>query len=243
MSREPTHSFVSRAGIKLAHALDAFASNAATGAIGLDGKPIALGAAGIDPRGLRCADFGCNKGGFTDCLIQRGAASVIALDTGYNMIDFKLRRDPRVTVRERTNALFAEPPSQGVDLVVIDLAWTPQRLAVPAALRWIAAGAAEGAHAAHSDGRDGRSAPNARGHIITLVKPHYELHADEKHLLQEGFLAHDDARRVMERVASEMPSLGARVIGSTESPITGGKTARARGGEGNLEFLLLLQPA
>lgn len=215
MSSDPQHSFVSRAGLKLAHALDAFESFS------------------IDPHGLRCADFGCNKGGFTDCLLQRGAASVIALDTGYNMIDFKLRRDPRVTVRERTNALHADAPPGGVDLVVVDLAWTPQRLAIPAALRWIAAGAVGAA----------RSGVGAGGHIITLVKPHYELHGDEKHLLNEGFLPHDEARRVMHRVASEMPSLGARVIAATESPITGGKTAKARGGVGNLEFLMLLASA
>ncbi len=195
-ARQP---FVSRAGLKLAHGLDAFT---------------------VDPRGLRCADFGCNVGGFTDCLLQRGAASVIAVDTGYGTLAWSLRNDPRVTVRERTNALHAEPPAGGVDLVVIDLAWTPQRLAVPAAQRWLAPG----------------------GRIITLVKPHYELRAEEKHLLADGFLAHAEARRVARRVMDEMPSLGAHVIASTESPITGGKSARARRGEGNLEFLLLLQP-
>jgi len=184
----------------------------------------ALTAFSIDPRGLRCADFGCNIGGFTDCLLQRGAAHVIAVDTGYGTLAWKLRNDPRVTVGERTNALHAEPPppEERVDLVVIDLAWTPQRLSIPAALRWLA--------------------PEGPPRIITLVKPHYELRPDEKHLLQDGFLPHDEARRVATRVASEVPALGARVIASTESPITGGKSSKARRGEGNLEVLLLLEP-
>ncbi|MBX3354741.1 MAG: hypothetical protein KF724_03475 [Phycisphaeraceae bacterium] len=197
--------------MKLAHALDTF------------GPAGSLGSRGLDVRGLRCADFGCNKGGFTDCLLQRGAAHVIAIDTGYNIIDWKLRSDRRVEVRERTNALHAEPPREGVDLVVIDLSWTPQRLAVPAALRWLS--------------------PSGAKRIITLVKPHYELRADEKHLLERGFLAHDRARGVAERVASEMPALGASVIDSCASPIMGGKSSRARKGEGNLEFLMLIEPA
>lgn len=213
--------FVSRAGLKLAHALDAFS---------ISGP---LGERGVDPRGLRCADFGCNIGGFTDCLLQRGAASVISIDTGYGTLAWSLRNDPRVIVRERTNALHAEPPPEGVDLVVIDLAWTPQRLAIPAALRWITQAAKP-----HDAGL-----ASTGGRIIALVKPHYELRPDEKALLVNGFLPHHEARRVAERVAAEMPSLGARVLASTESPITGSKSAKGRRGEGNLEFLFLLLPA
>lgn len=216
MSAE-SHEFVSRAGIKLAHALDAFA---------------------FDPRGMRCADFGCNIGGFTDCLLQRGAASVISIDTGYGTLAWTLRNDSRVTVRERTNALHAAPPPDGVDLVVIDLAWTPQRLSIPAALRWVAP------RSATSVGADGTASAGAPGgRIITLVKPHYELSAEEKPLLKNGFLGHDDARRVEQRVTESMPSLGAKVLASTESPITGGKSAKSRRGEGNLEFILILAPA
>lgn len=194
--------FVSRAGIKLAHALDTFA-----GEIAADG--------------LRCADFGCNVGGFTDCLLQRGAAHVFSIDTAYGVLAWKLRNDSRVTVLERTNALHVKPPSDLVDLVVIDMAWTPQRLAIPAALRWL-----------RPDGR-----------IITLIKPHYELRAEEKYLLRNGFLVHDDARRVAERTSGEIPSFGARVLANVESPITGGKSAKSGGGTGNLEFLLLLAAA
>src|SRR4051812_44384353 len=120
--------FVSRAGLKLDHALAHF---------------------GIDVAGLVCADLGCNAGGFTDCLLQRGAAKVYAVDTGYGMLDYKLRKDPRVVVMERTNAMHAELP-ETVDLVVIDVAWTKQRHILPAARRMV----------------------KPQGAVVTLVKPH-----------------------------------------------------------------------
>lgn len=193
--------FVSRAGLKIEHAIDEF---------------------DLRVDGWRCADFGCNVGGFTDCLLARGAASVIAIDTGRGVLAWKLRQDPRVEVRERTNALHAEPPAGGVDLVVVDLAWTPQRLAVPAALRWLDPGGAR--------------------LIATLVKPHYELPEDEKHLLDRGFLPQEEAPRVLERALETMPSLGAEVLGCVRSPLVGGKTAKRRGVPGNLEFVALLRP-
>ena len=192
--------FVSRAGAKLEHALEAF---------------------GLDVAGMRCADFGCNVGGFTDCLLQRGAAHVTAIDTGYGALAWKLRQDPRVETRERTNALHADPPSAGVDLVVVDLAWTPQRLAVPAALRWLAPG----------------------GRIVTLGKPHYELRDEEKAWLDRGFLPHERVPGVVARVEAEMPSLGARVLSGTQSPLVGGKTSRKAGVPGNVEWLTLLERA
>jgi 23S rRNA (cytidine1920-2'-O)/16S rRNA (cytidine1409-2'-O)-methyltransferase len=198
--RPPEERFVSRAGAKLEHALDAFGTAVA---------------------GLRCADFGCNVGGFTDCLLQRGAARVTAVDTGYGALAWKLRQDPRVEVRERTNALHADPPAGGVDLVVVDLAWTPQRLAVPAALRWLAPG----------------------GRVVTLVKPHYELRDDEKAWLDRGFLPHDRVPGVVARVEAAMPALGARVTGSARSPLVGGKTSRKAGVPGNVEWLLMLEKA
>jgi 23S rRNA (cytidine1920-2'-O)/16S rRNA (cytidine1409-2'-O)-methyltransferase len=198
--RTPEERFVSRAGAKLLHALEAFA---------------------IDVAGKRCADFGCNVGGFTDCMLQRGAAHVTAIDTGYGALAWKLRQDPRVEVRERTNALHADPPPGGVDLVVVDLAWTPQRLAVPAALRWLAPG----------------------GRIVTLVKPHYELQEDEKPWLDRGFLPHERVPGVVARVEAAMPSLGARVTGSAQSPLVGGKTSRKAGVPGNVEWLVVLEKA
>jgi 23S rRNA (cytidine1920-2'-O)/16S rRNA (cytidine1409-2'-O)-methyltransferase len=146
---------------------------------------------------------------------------VVAIDTGYGALAWKLRQDPRVETRERTNALHAEPPAGGVDLVVVDLAWTPQRLAVPAALRWLRPG----------------------GRIVTLVKPHYELREDEKAWLDRGFLPHEHVPAVVSRVEAEMPALGARVAGSVQSPIVGGKTSRKAGVPGNVEWLVLLEGA
>lgn len=189
----------SRAGVKLQHALQVF---------------------GVEPRDLVVADFGCNVGGFTDVLLRAGAARVFAVDTGYGALAWRLRQDPRVVAMERTNALHAERPEGGVDLVVFDLAWTPQRLAVPAALRWLRPG----------------------GRVISLVKPHYELQEAEKGWLERGFLPHERVPGVVERVRAGMASLGARVLADTQSPLTGGKTARRAGSPGNLEWLMLLQP-
>jgi 23S rRNA (cytidine1920-2'-O)/16S rRNA (cytidine1409-2'-O)-methyltransferase len=198
VAAEAPQKFVSRAGAKLEHALEEFK---------------------LDVTGLRCADFGCNVGGFTDCLLQRGAKHVIAIDTGYGALAWKLRQDPRVETRERTNALHAEAPAGGVDLVVLDLAWTPQRLAIPAALKWLAPG----------------------GRIITLIKPHYELRDEEKAWLDRGFLPHERVPGVVTRVEAEMPALGAKVLGSTQSPLVGGKTSKKAGVPGNIEWLTLLE--
>lgn len=190
----PPH-FVSRGGLKLQHALESFAFSTA---------------------GLTCADLGCSTGGFTDCLLKAGAAHVTAVDTGYGVLAWSLRQDPRVTVRERENALHAEPPSAGVNLVVIDMSWTPQRLCIPAALRWL------------------RPASNSR--IITLIKPHYE----DKPLAKahRGVLPDHLAQDVAERVIAELPALGVNVLAATQSPIRGGSGAKA-----NLEWLALLAPA
>ena len=198
MAADAPQKFVSRAGAKLEYALEEFK---------------------LDVTGLRCADFGCNVGGFTDCLLQRGAKHVTAIDTGYGALAWKLRQDPRVETRERTNALHAEAPAGGVDLVVLDLAWTPQRLAIPAALKWLAPG----------------------GRIITLIKPHYELRDEEKAWLDRGFLPHERVPGVVTRVEAEMPALGAKVLGSTQSPLVGGKTSKKAGVPGNIEWLTLLE--
>lgn len=195
--------FVSRAGLKLAHALEAFS---------------------LDVTGLHAADFGSNVGGFTDCLLKAGAASVIALDTGHNVLAWSLRSDPRVETRERTNALHAEPPPGGVDLVVVDMAWTRQRLAVPAALGWLRA--------------DPARRPASR--IVTLVKPHYELEAEEKARdLVDGRLDHAVAATVARRTVDALE--GVTVLGLEQSPVTGGKSSRK--GTGNIEFLAILRPA
>lgn len=104
--------YVSRAGQKLRHALDAF---------------------GLSVNGLVCADFGCSTGGFVDCLLQAGASKVYAVDTAYGVLDWKLRNDGRVVVLERTNALHVELPEL-MDCIVIDAGWTRQQLIIPRAL-------------------------------------------------------------------------------------------------------------
>jgi len=193
--------FVSRGGLKMNHALDAF---------------------GVDVTGLACVDLGCSTGGFTDCLLQRGAKSVLSIDTGYGVIDYKLRVDDRVTVRERTNALHVEPVSakELADLVVIDLGWTPQSRAIPAALRWLK--------------------PSEGAMIITLIKPHYEKSAKEHSRSGEGGLIdHDEAEAIATATLDEMAALGVTAHGFEKSPIVGSKSARK--GKGNAEWLALLR--
>lgn len=194
-----THPYVSRGGLKLAAALDAFE---------------------LSVQGRICADLGCHVGGFTDCLLQRGAARVHAVDTAYGTFAWKLRTDPRVVVLERTNAMHFDPASlpafDGCDLVVLDLGWTRQRHAVPAALRWLA--------------------PTRPGRIVSLVKPHYESAPGQ---LDRGVLAPERAAAVAAEVAAHLPRLGVRVLAQVPSPIRGGA---GRGRRGNLEYLMLLAP-
>ncbi|MBU6412869.1 MAG: TlyA family rRNA (cytidine-2'-O)-methyltransferase [Planctomycetes bacterium] len=190
--------FVSRGGLKLHHALAEFA---------------------IDATGLVCADLGCSTGGFTDCLLQSGAAKVHSVDTAYGELAWKLRNDPRVVVTERTNALHAVPPSDGVDLVVVDLGWTVQRLVIPAALKWL----------------------RPSGRIITLIKPHYEakefgIDLPRKGVLDES-IALDITNRVMARIDESAQHWGVTIRGLTKSPILGGKEKAT----GNPEWLALIQ--
>ena len=188
----------SRAGLKLQHALDAFP---------------------VQVKDAICADFGCNIGGFTDVLLRAGARQVISIDTGYGTLAWRLRNDARVVVRERTNALYADVTEGGVDMVVMDLAWTQQKLSVPVALKWLRGG----------------------GKIISLVKPHYEVEGAEKEWLKNGFLAHEHVPVVVARVRQAMQNLGAKVLADTASPITGGKSSRRAGSPGNMEWLMLLE--
>ncbi len=194
--------FVSRGGLKLQRALEAFS---------------------LDANGLWCADLGCSTGGFTDCLLQAGAARVYAVDTAYGELAWKVRTDERVVVMERTNAVHAEIPTDvvergGVDLVVIDLGWTAQAKAIPAALRWVGSGASR--------------------RVISLIKPHYEVSEDE--LGEGGVLDPVRAEAVTEEVCAVMPGLGVRVLGCVESPVLGGK--KKGKGTGNREWLALLEP-
>lgn len=181
--------FVSRAGLKLATALDAFELSVA---------------------GLVCADFGCNVGGFTDCLLQRGAQKVFAIDTGYGVLAWKLRKDPRVVVMERTNILRADPP-ESVDLVVADVGWTPQRLILPTAGKWLKPG----------------------GQVVSLLKPHYEASANSPgRSPKQHVLSAEEARAQCLATCSELSQQGWLVRAVVPSPL--------RGQSGNTEFLLLV---
>ena len=166
--------FVSRAGGKLAFALDRF---------------------GLLPSGWTCADLGSNVGGFVDCLLQRGAAKVYAVERGYGVIDSRLRDDPRVMLLERTDALHVHLPER-VRLVTIDVGWTRQRYVLPAARRLLATG----------------------GDIVTLVKPHYEA---EQGLLKGGVLPVEHLEPVLAGVRSVLGDCGLVAVAEVRSPIEG----------------------
>ncbi len=136
--RGEQHPYVSRGGVKLAGALDAFA---------------------IDPTGKRCLDLGASTGGFTDCLLQRGAAQVVAVDVGYGQLAHKLRVDPRVVVFERTNARSLEPATIGgaCEIVVVDASFISLSKLTEAIARCLAPG----------------------GELVALVKPQFEVGREE----------------------------------------------------------------
>ena len=151
----------------------------------------------IDVRDKVCADLGCNAGGFVDCLLQRGAARIYAVDTGYGMLAWKLRNDPRVVVMERTNAIHATLP-QKVDLVSIDVAWTRQRHILPAARRMLA----------------------DDGIVVSLIKPHYEAHP---RLLRKGVLPPEQMDSVIEKVKADIRACDFELSATLPSPIKGAK--------------------
>ena len=168
--------FVSRAGLKLEHALVTF---------------------GIDVTGWICADLGSNVGGFVDCLLQRGAKKVYAIDTGYGALEWKLRRDPRVVVMERTNAMHVKLPEK-VRLVTIDVAWTKQKNILPAA----------------------RGLIEQDGIAITLIKPQYEAGVS---LLRDGVLPSEHLEAVLQAVKTDIAASGFQLVEMIESPIRGGQ--------------------
>jgi 23S rRNA (cytidine1920-2'-O)/16S rRNA (cytidine1409-2'-O)-methyltransferase len=181
--------YVSRGGIKLAHALDHF---------------------GIDPSGRVALDVGASTGGFTDVLLRRGAARVYAVDVGHGQLDWRLRNTPQVTVLERTNArqLTRELVPDPVDLVVCDASFIALQLVLPAALRLAGPGAS----------------------LVALIKPQFEV---GKGQVGKGGVVRDPA--LHDQVCAEVARWladrqGWRVLGITESPITGPK--------GNREFLI-----
>jgi 23S rRNA (cytidine1920-2'-O)/16S rRNA (cytidine1409-2'-O)-methyltransferase len=176
--------FVSRGGTKLENALDALA---------------------IDPAGRRCLDVGASTGGFTDCLLKRGAAHVTALDVGYGQLDWSLRNDPRVTVMERVNARGLTPDQlkYAPDLATVDVSFISLGKVLPAVA--------------------GCLAPS--GELLAMVKPQFELGRDE---VGRGGVVRsaEDRRRALVSVAGLAPSLGLRFQGFASSGLPGPKGNR-----------------
>ncbi|MCM2334635.1 MAG: TlyA family RNA methyltransferase [Anaeromyxobacteraceae bacterium] len=183
--------YVSRGALKLEKALEAF---------------------GVSPAGLACADLGASTGGFTDLLLQRGAARVYAVDVGYGQLHPKVRNDPRVVVRERENAraLTAAGLGERVDLVTGDLSFISLKLILPAVREILKPG----------------------GQALLLVKPQFEVGKGE---VGKGGVVREDSKRraALDGVAGFAAGLGFEVLGHAESPI--------EGPAGNREWLLWLR--
>ena len=197
--RQPEHPYVSRGGLKLAAALDAF---------------------DLDVSGRSCLDVGASTGGFTDCLLQRGARHVLAVDVGYGQLAWKLRQDPRVTCVERTNARHMEPESlrQAVqpadawppELAVGDLSFISLTLVLPAVARVLGPG----------------------GEVLALIKPQFE--AGREDVGHGGVVRDPEARqRAIQRVIHWAGALGWGVGQGMDCPVPGPK--------GNVEFLQLFR--
>ncbi len=194
--------YVSRGGLKLEGALKAW---------------------GIDLRDRRCADIGASTGGFTDCMLQHGAVSVLAVDTGYGQIAHKLRTDPRVRLMERTNARLLAPgallPSdvdaaagRAIAFFAMDVSFIGASLVLPSVVGALAA--------------DGE---RWRGEAVILVKPQFE--AGREHVGKGGIVRDPEAQQLaVERVRDAVGALGGAVLAVMDSPILGM--------EGNREFLL-----
>ncbi len=194
--------YVSRGGLKLEGALQTW---------------------GIDVAGAPCADIGASTGGFTDCMLQHGAASVLAVDTGYGQIAHKLRTDPRVTLMERTNARALAPgaltvhgkgaeSANNITFFAMDVSFIGASLVLPAVLAALAP-----------------AGERWRGEAVVLVKPQFE--AGREHVGKGGIVRDPAAQQfAVERVADTVRALGGEVLAVMDSPILGM--------EGNREFLL-----
>jgi 23S rRNA (cytidine1920-2'-O)/16S rRNA (cytidine1409-2'-O)-methyltransferase len=185
--------FVSRGGRKLAPALDHF---------------------GLDPAGWVCLDVGASTGGFTDCLLQRGARRVYAVDVGYGQLDLKLRQDPRVVVMERCNARHLRPSDlpERCDLITVDVSFISLTKVAPALLVHL----------------------KPTGRLLTLVKPQFE--AGRRQVGKGGVVRDPEVRRrVIEERVAELAELGLEPLGTFDSPVTGPK--------GNREAFALFRPA
>jgi 23S rRNA (cytidine1920-2'-O)/16S rRNA (cytidine1409-2'-O)-methyltransferase len=174
--------YVSRGGQKLAGALDTL---------------------GVDPTGRTALDAGASTGGFTDCLLQRGAKRVYAVDVGYGQLAWKLRSDDRVVVMERTNVRHLEPLPETVDLVTADLSFISLALVLPAILRSLSPAA----------------------DLLLMVKPQFEVGRDQ---VGKGGVVRDDALRAAaaDKIAEAGRVLGLREVGRGDSAVPGPKGNR-----------------
>jgi 23S rRNA (cytidine1920-2'-O)/16S rRNA (cytidine1409-2'-O)-methyltransferase len=160
----------------------------------------ALASFGLEVAGKRCADVGASTGGFTDCLLQRGAAQVFAVDVGHGILHWKLRQDPRVVVLERTNVRYLPALESIVDLVTIDVAFISLRLVLPVVAGWLAPG----------------------GDVVALVKPQFEA---GRKAVGKGGVVRDPAvhRRVLDVTVAAMQAAGFGVQAVLRSPLRGPK--------------------
>lgn len=187
--------YVSRGGLKLERALEHWK---------------------LDVGGQVCVDVGASTGGFTDCLLQHGAARVIAIDTGSGQIDFKLRQDSRVRLLEKTNARYLTHGALGelVDFIAVDVSFISATLVLPAVVKAAFPESPTGSHGMR---------------VVVLVKPQFE--AGREHVGKRGIVRDEEVQlQAVERVRSAMTGLGASGTDVIESPILGA--------EGNREFLL-----
>jgi 23S rRNA (cytidine1920-2'-O)/16S rRNA (cytidine1409-2'-O)-methyltransferase len=188
---DPSARYVGRGGLKLEAALDAFQ---------------------LDVKDTVCLDVGASTGGFTDCLLQRGARRVVAVDVGHNQIDWRLRTDPRVEVREGTNARHLAPEdfAERFDMAMMDVSFISATKVLPAIVPLV---------------REG-------GRVVVLIKPQFEVGRGE---VGKGGIVRDEAQhaRVVEEVNRAARELGLEVLGVVDSPILGA--------EGNKEFLALYE--
>lgn len=189
--------FVSRGGEKLQAALEAYA---------------------LDPAGKVCADVGASTGGFTDCLLQHGAAKVYAIDVGQGILHWKLRTDPRVVLMEGTNARYVECLPEKMDLVAIDTSFISLKILLPVVKGWFQPVSAPGEH--------------GTGDVIALIKPQFEAGRGEV-ARGEGVIRNPAVhRQVLREVSSFALAQGYGMRGLLRSPLLGPK--------GNAEFLAWL---
>lgn len=184
-------SFVSRGGLKLEPALSFF---------------------GIDPSGKTVMDIGCSTGGFTDCVLKKGAGKVFAIDVGYGQIDWSLRHHPKIVLLEKTNIRHLSPEAIGesVDLVLIDVSFISLSKVLPKTLDFLGGG----------------------GEVIALIKPQFEV---GKGLVEKGGVIRDEAKRLaaVSQVREGALDTGFEVLGLFESPV--------RGQKGNIEYFIHLR--